>query len=252
MTDSSGTKERAVALRAMLAHDLRQPDVEEALVACCSDLIEVGEFATALGLLDEAEKPSSGRDVPKSIRLILTRIRILSSQWASAEALTLVRMVKAHFLRDAQPKERDELLVWEGKCLWQSNRIAESIDHLQEVRKRLLGQQDSRLLASCSLELSAAYVLSGNLVRAREFSLDAQVSARRCEDFSILGTALANYAFVERMRCHWSCSADALHEAVDCFSRVGNRTKADDATRGLGINAWKQGRRACTEFCVSV
>src|SRR5260221_627063 len=80
----------------------------------------------------------------------------------------------------------------EGLALWHLNRTSEGIPKLLRIREELLNRPDSMVQNRCLIYLSSSYIREGRWDKAREFALEAWVSARRIGSKYQEGIALGN------------------------------------------------------------
>ena len=238
---------RAAALKQLIDSD--QPGhadqaLAEALVSCCDDLVAAGEPILALELADAASQLVSGAPRGWILRLGIARARALTTSWRDSEALELVASLRHEFedVLRASRSEHNQLRIYEAAALWHLNRVSEASESLISVRSELLTEPDSPLLARCAFNLSSIEVVRGEHRRAREFVLEALVSARRCGDRQLEGLALLNLSLLERARGRWSSAEEAAREALEIFHVDGNWIQVCHVNRAIGIIAWKRGR----------
>ena len=134
------------------------------------------------------------------------------------------------------------LSICRASALWQMNRVDEGVDELRTIRAALLTVPDSFLLGWCTYQLAAAETARGQYEVARQYVLDAIVSARRCGDLDLQAIALSVLAMRERARCRWSAASDSEEESLKICEAGGFARLACKAIRGNAITLWKLGR----------
>lgn len=237
---------RAAALENLVGRETPDSPADalaEAVITCCNDLIEAGEPRMAVSLAG-----NSARLVPRTnrswaLRLGIVQARALRMAGDYEDALTLVQSISREMAVDISPRsdEEYELRICEAGTLWQLNRVNDAVVRLDGIRRELLTKPDSALLAACALQLSSAEMMRGNFAPARNFALEAVVSARRCGARFIEAMALGNIGQLERSRCRWFTAEDATQGALDIFLEDGNRIQVSHHKRSLAILAWKRG-----------
>ena len=208
---------RAAAIAELLHADHRKSQEEEfvdAVVGCCSDLIESGEPRAALELIDKVEIVGSP---PGDLRihLVVCRIRALRTLGDFRTALAIAE-------RQLEESQASEMLFAElrvvailaGGCLWQLNRVDEALGRLLKIRAELIGRPDSVQLASCMHELASAELFRGRLDQARTYAYETIVSARRTGSALLEAAGLMNLARIDKFLCRWASASDSLHQSL--------------------------------------
>ena len=214
-----------------------------AILKCSSQLRLLGEGARAVSLLESAtvllgEEPPSAR-----LRYSNERLRALLTAQRYSEALELSQALFAE--PTGLPAGHVDVLaarLLEAQCLWRTNRTEDSLHRLGLIRAELLGRPDSELLAECAVNIASAHVRRGNWDGAREYSVEAWVSARRLNSDLLQGMALGNLCIAERGRCRWAAAEEAGASAVEALVRAGALAAADHARRSLAIAQLKLGK----------
>ena len=238
--------DRAVALRRLLESEepihSRQA-MAEAVVSCANELIAAGESGVALDLLANASRIA--KDAPRDweLRLGITKAVALATSWRDNESLSLLALLREEFadLLRSSRLERHQFRICEATALWHVNRASEAAEILGATRTELLTESDSSLLAQCAFHLSSIEVVRGEHRRARDYALEAIVSARRCADRQLEGRALINLCLLERARGRWSSAQEVALDALAICEKDGNLIQVCHIHRALGIIAWKRG-----------
>jgi tetratricopeptide (TPR) repeat protein len=238
---------RAEALKLLIdkgTYGSSSQPIAEALVTCCSDLVEAGEPGRAISLLEASRGLPPSADATWALRLQIIHARALTVSGQFIESLNLLRRLAADFqdLLSFQSSESILIRISVATNLWSLNRADEAVERLLVVRSELLKLPDSYLLGWCVYQLASAETIRGNLASARRFALEAIVSARRCENRHLEASALQTYSLLERSPCRWASAVEAEEEALRISRESGNRRLESHALRGLAILEWKRGR----------
>jgi len=102
----------------------------------------------------------------------------------------------------------------QGACLWQLNRVDESLDQLLTDISRAGLPPDSKELAFCCLHIQSAYIMRGDYLLAKRYGLEAIVSARRTNSELYEAVALEDTGRLERFECRWAASEESLRAAL--------------------------------------
>ena len=243
-----------VLVRAEALRDLalgRSPEANgepfaEALLSCCRQLIWMKTPPDAIRLLDAASFQLSS--LPPIWRLkfgvIRARALTLAGNHDAAHELAKTLLAEYPFPPAGHVQEWYELRVAEAANLWMGNRAEDALRWLTAIHSDLLKLPDSYPLALCSLHLSAAQMVLGNNRLAKQFALEAVVSARRCGDRFVEGIALANAGRMDRAACRWDAAEESALESLAIFEADSNERQASITRRTLAILHWKRGRTA--------
>ena len=218
----------------------------EAVLECCLGLLDEGYSTECLELLERAASrlaPLGGSDL---LRLNSVRVRALFSLGRNEQCVREARLAREEqvgALR-AEPKAATLLLIYEGAALGRTLRLQEAQDLLSSVRRDLLREPDSALLASCCFFLSALRIKTADWSGARELALETVVSATRADDKFWSGSGHLHVAIAERGRCRWIIAVEAATQARELFIAIGNAHQEAHARRTLAITQWKRGKLA--------
>ncbi len=235
--------DRAAALSELIRQDSTlppSPELTEALVDCCSELIDAGEPSLALDLLDRFDS-RAGSEQEQEGRILTLRARALRVSGKYQEGLRLAQTMLSDPNDLMPPTALVPLRIVEAACLWQMNRVDEAVDRLLRLRGELVGRPDSILTARCVLELSSAEIFRGRLEEARAHTIEAIVSARRSGDCFAESVALANLGRIEKFLCRWPSAIEALQQSIELSDRNGHRIQSLITKRVLATVFWKQG-----------
>jgi transcriptional regulator with AAA-type ATPase domain/tetratricopeptide (TPR) repeat protein len=229
----------------------------EAVIEYCEELVFAGEARVALELLERSQRHVSTLPRETILQMGVARVQALVAAGLYSESLDVVRSLMLEHAASLEklPEAANELQIFEGTSLWMLNKPDDAIRRLSQVRSRLLTQADSHLLASCSIQLSAAYYVVGDYEASRRLALDALVSARRSGHKYFEGQALTNYCRLERQLCRWADATEAAEESLRIHESLGNRHQSNHARRGLALIHLKRGRLdgalRLTDVCIA-
>lgn len=238
---------RAEAIASVLRgrhSDLHDNPLAESLLSCCRDLLASGEPHVASELLNLASALREGSPDDWAWRVDALRVETLSGIGSLEQALNLARTL-IYSASDVGRLSQNELFhvrIAEGRELAQLNRVDEAIECLLGVRRELLGRPDSAALARCTLQISNAALVRGDIATARRFTLEAIVSSRRSNMGRLESLALGNLAIIEKLVCRWASALEALQEKETLSSSLGQRNLALQSRHSRGIILWKLGR----------
>jgi hypothetical protein len=138
------------------------PEVVEAAVACCRDLVDAGEPKVALDLLAHLIH-SEGLAPSALLSLVLIQVKALriAGEHRSAYETARARMEEFPDWFESSSAEATLLRIHTAGCLWQLNRVEDAVESLGSLRHDLAGRADSQALAQCMHELSSAEILEG-------------------------------------------------------------------------------------------
>jgi DNA-binding NtrC family response regulator len=242
-------RSRVSALRMLLddsATIVSTSPIGEAIVACCAELLDSGDYASLLELIDTGSQTIDLEPGEVGLRLDVMKARALTFLGKHEAALSLMTTLYStkRSLLAAQPRTLTELRICEGSCLVQLNRLDEAEQKLLAVRAELLAGPDKSLLASCAFNLSSAELFRGNRSDARRYVLEAIVSARLWGSRITEANALENLGRIEKDLCRWSSAEEAIQQALAIYQEKDARHLISIAQRLLAIVEWKRGRLA--------
>src|ERR1043166_7999092 len=216
----------------------------DAILECSEQLIEWGDADDATRLLDEGLAKGSLLSVRETLRLRCQMLRVLAMMHRDHECLDQTRALLLEYdLRQSECLEEYLFLrVIEGLALWHLNRTSEGIPKLLRIREELLNRPDSMVQNRCLVYLSSSYIREGRWDKAREFALEAWVSARRIGSKNQKGIAAGNLCIAERGRCRYASSIDAAVDAVQLLEGIGARIRASHVRRSLAITQLRRGQ----------
>ena len=241
--------DKASAIKELLvstdADTMVQP-LGEAVLSCLASLSQSGEREATVELLKRATESALKNDAALLLRLRCAGCIALLEVDLFEEALELAAHLQRNYQKELSeaPDVLVELRITEAVTLGNLNRIEDAKALLYSVRSELLLKPDGSSLGRCSLNLGAAFMLSGDQAKALEFSTEALVSARRVQDRVLEARALFNLQMLEKTRCRWASAEEAANRAWQMFEAQGASVRSCHAMRAVGIIAWKRGNLA--------
>jgi DNA-binding NtrC family response regulator/tetratricopeptide (TPR) repeat protein len=237
---------RAEAIRSLLtveSIESERTSIGEAVLDCCTSLIEAGHCQVAVELARESLATPMREDDVLGVRLSTVLARALCTSARGAEALELIDSVleSRGKVLGASPTLRLGLNVYNGAALWQLNRAPEATRLLSSVRNELLQQPDSELLGWCAYHLSAAHIVAGVRALAHRYVLEALVSARRAGAVYLEAVSLRSLGLLETANARWAVAGDWLTASEKISTSSGFATLRSTALRALAVLDWKRG-----------
>jgi tetratricopeptide (TPR) repeat protein len=211
---------------------------EAAVISCSERLIEVGSPQGAVELI---EAWASRSNESPSVRLssVLSRAKLVSQDFEGALAL-ITRTLRDEKEQLSLDREAWFLLrIHEGAVLRHLNRAAESTEMLKSMHAELLSLPDSQILGWCAYQLANTEMVRGDRRIAKQYVLEALVSARRSKGKYLEANALQVLAMIERFMCRWSSAYEAASESVAVSRDIDANFVTCHALRGLAITALK-------------
>lgn len=237
---------RAQAIRTLLTAEsvaASQESLGEAVIDCCTTLIEAGHSNAAVELARDSLRTPIGEDELLQLRIsnVLARALCVSARGAEALALADGLFTSSGGLLETHPQHRLTLQLHKGAALWQLNRAAEAIRLLSLVHSELLQKPDSETLGWCAYHLAAALTIEGSRAQSHRFALEALVSARRASARYLEVVSLHFLGARESSSARWAVASDWLKDGLAISDSSGFSMLRGSALRKLAVIAWKKG-----------